>query len=60
MAKGITAKLAEGLGNDIRSFVDDISITTHSTRVYDPATRKVCIVQVSRDIAVQLAQGIEN
>ena len=33
MAKGITGKQAEGLGNDIRSFVDVISVTTHSKRV---------------------------
>ena len=30
MAKGITAKPDLGLGNGIRSFVDDISVTRHS------------------------------
>ena len=33
MAKGIVAKPALGLGSDIRSFIDDISATTHSKRV---------------------------
>ena len=58
MAKGITAKPTNGLGNDIRSFVDDISVNTHSKRIYDPVTKKLCIVKVSRDMAIKLARGI--
>ena len=58
MAKGITAKPRLGLGNDMRSFVDDISVTTHSQRAHIPRTQTLCIVRVSRDMAAQLAQGI--
>ena len=60
MAKGITAKPQHGLGCDIRSFVDDISVTTHSSEVKDPITKKYCIVQVARDLAAQLAAGISS
>ena len=60
MAKGITAKPALGLGSDIRTFVDDISATTHSKRVRDPVTKQYCIVQVARDLAEQLANGIRS
>ena len=60
MAKGITAQPALGLGSDIRSFIDDISATTHSQRVSDPRTKKFCIVQVARDLAKQLVDGIKS
>ena len=60
MAKGITAKPDSGLGSDIRSFIDDISATTHSKRVRGPRTKKHCIVQVARDLAKQLAEGIRS
>ena len=59
MAKGITAKPALGFGSDIRSFVDDISATTHSQRVKDPRTKQYCIDQVARDLAKQLVDGIK-
>ena len=36
----------------------DISVTTHSKRVFDLITRQPCIVMVHRDMAKQLAQGI--
>ena len=42
----------------IRSFVDDISVTTRSKRVFDPITRQPCIVMVHRDMAKQPALGI--
>ena len=60
MAKGITAKPDQGLGNDIRSFIDDISASTHSRRIKDPRTKRLCIVQVARDLAKQLADGIKS
>ena len=60
MAKGISAKPQHGLGCDIRSFVDDISVTTHSSKVKDPITKAYCIVQVARDLATQLAAGIST
>ena len=60
MAKGITAKPTLGLGSDLGSFVDDISTTTHSNRVRDPRTKQYCIVQVARDLAKQLIDGIKS
>ena len=58
MAYGITSKPVEGLGNTMRSFVDDISATTQSNRVYYPITRKPCIVIVHAKMAGELARGI--
>ena len=58
MAYGITSKPQEGLGNAVRTFVDDISATTHCKRHYDPVTKRLCIITIHARMAAELAQGI--
>ena len=61
MAYSITSQPDMGAGDDIRTFVDDISATTHGKReVRDPQTKKICMITVHAGMAVQLAEGIRD
>ena len=54
----LTSKPVDGLGKDIKNFVDDISATSHSKRHYDSRTRKRCIVKVHASMAETFARGM--